>query len=341
MANLHLKSPSSFPFSRPDEWPSWKRRFEQFRLASGLSTEDDLRQISTLLYCMGEEAEDILNSTNISNSDRKKYDRVVAKFDSFFKVRKNVIFERARFNRRSQLEGESVEQFITTLYKLADSCDFRDAAMRDEMIRDRIVVGIRDSALSERLQMDADLTLDKAKKLVRQREAVQEHQVILKSGEHQTAEMPIDYVGSRKGHKQPSRHKSAKSTKHNDKCPRCGREPHSRISCPAKEAVCHNCKKRGHYSSQCFKKTVSDVTITTASEDSRDSEYVDTSFLDTVDAESHSSWKVTVLVNNQPVLFKIDTGAEVSVISENIFSNSLNGVNLQQTTKRLGQTRNL
>ncbi|XP_065891680.1 uncharacterized protein [Dysidea avara] len=170
MANLHLKSPSSFPFSRPDEWPSWKCRFEQFRLASGLSTEDDLRQISALLYCMGE---DILNSTDISNSDRKKYDRVIAKFDSFFKVRKNVIFELARFNRRSQLDGESVDQFIATLYKLADSCDFRDSQMRDEMIRDRIVVGIRDSALSERLQMDAHLTLEKPKKLVRQREAVQ------------------------------------------------------------------------------------------------------------------------------------------------------------------------
>jgi len=68
-----------------------------------------------------------------------------------------------------------VEQFITTLYKLADSCDFRDTAMRDEMIRDRIVVGIRDSALLEWLQMNTDLTLDKAKKLVRQCEAVQEH----------------------------------------------------------------------------------------------------------------------------------------------------------------------
>ena len=66
--------------------------------------------------------------------------------------------------------------------------------------------------------------------------------------------------------------------------------------------------------SQCFKKAVSDVTVTVAhSEDSRDGEYFDTSFLDTVDAESHSSWKVTVLVNNQPVSFKIDTGAEVSV----------------------------
>ena len=107
------------------------------------------------------------------------------------------------FNRCSRLEGVSVEQFIITLYKLADSYNFRDSQMRDEMIHDRIVVGIRDSTLSEHLQMDADLTLHKAKKLVRQCEAVQEHQVILKNGNFQTSEMPIDYVGSRKASKQP------------------------------------------------------------------------------------------------------------------------------------------
>ncbi len=44
------------------------------------------------------------------------------------------------------------------------------------MIRDRLVVGICDNALSKRLQLDAALTLDKAKKTVkktvRQQEAV-------------------------------------------------------------------------------------------------------------------------------------------------------------------------
>ena len=35
--------------------------------------------------------------------------------------------------------------------------------MKDELIRDRLVVGIRDLALSERLQLEPDLTLDKAK----------------------------------------------------------------------------------------------------------------------------------------------------------------------------------
>ena len=44
------------------------------------------------------------------------------------------------------------------------------------MIRDRLVVGIQNFKLSENLQMDPNLTLEKAKKLIRQSEAVQEHQ---------------------------------------------------------------------------------------------------------------------------------------------------------------------
>ena len=47
------------------------------------------------------------------------------------------------------------------------------------MIRDRLVVGILDKSLSERLQLDPDLTLEKAKKMVCQREAIQEQQQVL------------------------------------------------------------------------------------------------------------------------------------------------------------------
>ena len=48
------------------------------------------------------------------------------------------------------------------------------------MIHDRLVVGIQDASLSQRLQLGPDLTLEKAKKLVHQREAVQEQQQVLK-----------------------------------------------------------------------------------------------------------------------------------------------------------------
>ena len=55
-------------------------------------------------------------------------------------------------------------------YHLVETCEY--GAIHDEMLRDRIVMGSADSSLSQRLQMIEDLTLKKAKTLVRQREAV-------------------------------------------------------------------------------------------------------------------------------------------------------------------------
>ena len=147
---IRLELPSPFNFHMPDEWPHWKRWFQQFRLASGLSVKGSKRQVSTLLYCMGETAEDTLNSTDILDNDKKDFKKVLDKFDEFFHVRRNVIFERVLFNRRVQRENESVEQFITSLYSLAENCSYGD--FKEEMIR--IVDGIRDQGLSERLQMD-------------------------------------------------------------------------------------------------------------------------------------------------------------------------------------------
>ncbi len=64
---------------------------------------------------MGQDADNVLTSTNISVDDRTKYISVIEKF---FKIRKNTIYDRARFNSRKQREGESSEQYITALYKL-------------------------------------------------------------------------------------------------------------------------------------------------------------------------------------------------------------------------------
>ena len=46
--------------------------------------------------------------------------------------------------------------------------------MKEEMICDRLVVGNRDKALSEKLQVDPSLILETAKKKIRQQEAVLE-----------------------------------------------------------------------------------------------------------------------------------------------------------------------
>ena len=140
MATIQLKPPEPFNFKTPDKWPRWCRRFEQFWITSGLCKDSAIKQVSTLLYFLGEDAESVLTSTNLTEDERKNYDAVMSKFDVFFKVRHNVIYEQARLNRRSQQPSETSEQFIMALYELADNCEYDE--MKDEMIRDRIVVGI-------------------------------------------------------------------------------------------------------------------------------------------------------------------------------------------------------
>ena len=162
MTSTRLPPPGEFNFSKPDEWPKWRRRFEQYRGVSGLNAESETRQVDTLLYCLGDEADSVLVSTNISGDDKKKYEKVIEKFDSYFRVR-------ARYNRRSQKEGESSEHYITELYNLIEFYEYGN--LKEEMLRDRLVVGIRDTCLSEKLQTDPDLTLERAK-TIRQKEAI-------------------------------------------------------------------------------------------------------------------------------------------------------------------------
>ena len=95
MANVHFQLSESFNFRKPDQWPHWRKCFKQFLIASGLAEEAEERQVNTLLYSLGDNAEDVLRSTNILEEDRKKYGKVLETFGQFYQVRKNIIIERA------------------------------------------------------------------------------------------------------------------------------------------------------------------------------------------------------------------------------------------------------
>ena len=234
-AMYHVTPPEPFTFSRPEVWIKWSRRFERFRQASGLKDKDDEAQVNTLIYSMGDEAEDILRSFGLSEEDSKKYDTVVAKFESHFVKRRNVIFERAKFNMRKQKEGEAVDTFVTALYTLAEYCEY--GALHDQMIRDRIVVGISNATLSEKLQLDTDLTLDKAITQVRQSESVKQQQPLLRG---EAGNTPIGAIQSQQQLSQQGktwqRRPNPQFQLGNKSCFRCGRTPsHDREHCPAKD----------------------------------------------------------------------------------------------------------
>ena len=330
MASLGFSPPDPFNFQRPDGWTTWKRRFECFRSASGLSKENEPRQVSAMLYCMGEQSDSVLNSTNISNEDREKYASVMSKFDEYFKVRRNVIFERARFNRRNQLPGETIEQYITVLCMLIETCEYGE--LKEELLRDRIVVGIRDMALSERLQLESDLSLERAKKIVRQKEAVKDHSQELNSTKRDQTAIDAVKKATRIPHRPSgSANSSSKDSGEKQFCKRCGKDHRPTDKCPAKKATCYKCNHKGHFSAQCLSRRSATATTSELTEDT---------FLGTLSTTGESSWSISIQLEGKQMCFKLDTGAEVSAISDLAYK-TLGNSTLQKPAKVLvGPTRN-
>eukprot|EP00731_Ephydatia_muelleri_P030587 Em0022g101a len=257
---------------------------------------------------MGGEAEMVLTSVGVKKKEKEEYEEVMRKLDKHFQVRRNVIFERARFNRRDQLDGETAEKYITELYSLVEHCDY--GTMTEEMLRDRLVVGIRDKMMSEKLQLDQDLTLEKAKIIIRQQ--------VLQVGE----KMALDGAFTQK---KPHQIASNHPERNRKKCIRCGKGQHPYHACPAKDTVCHKCHRKGHFQNQCLSKTVAEI----QPEDVDEEVKMESAFLGGVEAEGIRPWMVQVQVCCVPQKFKIDTGAEVTAISEASFKSCRAGWKLK------------
>lgn len=60
-SSVQLAPPGNFDFSNANEWTKWIRRFERFRIASSLDKQSEEYQVNTLMYTLGDEAEDIFS----------------------------------------------------------------------------------------------------------------------------------------------------------------------------------------------------------------------------------------------------------------------------------------
>lgn len=325
---FQVTPPDTFTFSTPVLWSKWMQRFERFRSASGLNKKLDEDQVNALIYFMGDKAEDIFTSFNLSEDDKKKYDVVMQRFTDHFIVKRNTIFERAQFNQRIQKEGEAVNDFITALYSLAEHCDY--GTLHDELLRDRIVVGIRDKNLSEKLQMDSELTLSKAIEKVRLSESVKKQQEILTcnkssiqavSNVNKPKVHSDSYFPKPKGQGNKVFHKNSEKPKITEHCKWCGKEQHARKNCPAKDAKCIKCSKIGHFARVCLQKQ-------------RKS---DISFLGTIRETSNTTleWKVPVKYKNEVISFKIDSGADHTVIPKSIQNSIFKNAEVFEPDKKL------
>lgn len=97
MDNL-LTPPSSMRFdgNLAETWKRFKQRFNIYLDASRAGGNDVKKKASILLHVICEEALEIYNSFHISNGELK-LDVIMTKFEEFFVLTTNVMFERHKF----------------------------------------------------------------------------------------------------------------------------------------------------------------------------------------------------------------------------------------------------
>ena len=166
MANrLQLSPPEIFDIHdscAAEKWREWRARFECYSVATKLDQEEASVQVATLLTVIGAEAHKVFSTFHWTADE----DKVLEKVLEYCQPRVNVPFERFKFNSRSQGAGEPFDLYVTTLRQLTARCNFAHVT-KEDLLRDRIIFGIHNPKLKERLLREADLTLSKCLEICR------------------------------------------------------------------------------------------------------------------------------------------------------------------------------
>ncbi|GBL80174.1 hypothetical protein AVEN_29154-1 [Araneus ventricosus] len=259
MEGCHPPRGLSFNGNMADNWRRFKQLFEIYLIASGNETKSSEVKVAILLNAAGEEAVEVFNTFNLSAEDRKDFDKVIHQFEKFTTPKKNVVVERFIFNQRCQEEGETFDVFVMDLKKLVKSWEFGDQS--DSVVRDRIVLGVGDASLQERMLREADLSLERA----------------------------ID-LG-----------KTAKLSKIR------GRQLKAKMSILLEGDPFH--RSQYHHVRQIGVKKMKQPINRSKTEKKRECL-----------APVGSEWNKTLIIEGQPVTFKLNTGAEVNVLPLSIFN---------------------
>ena len=123
-----------------EDWISYEESF-RFFLTVNEVTDDDKMQAIFLTTC-GATTNSLVRSQAGSRTLSPEPSLAVQCF---------------KFNSRSHQAGESVGTYLAELKRLSEHCNFGDALQ--DMLRDRLVCGIKDQRAQRRLLAESDLTL--------------------------------------------------------------------------------------------------------------------------------------------------------------------------------------
>ena len=149
----------------PEQWKLFKSLYKSYAVLAQLNKQSKEYKSATFLYTIasiGSVGVQLVNSLQFEpGEDEEDVDLIIKKLDAVIIGKTNVIYERYLFNNRVQQDDESIDRYVSDLIKMAKSCDFCEC-LHNQLIRDRLVVGIKDSATRKTLLGKSDLTLENA-----------------------------------------------------------------------------------------------------------------------------------------------------------------------------------
>ena len=329
--NIPLPSKLEVAGNLAKNWKIFIRAWRNYEIAARLKDpikpdENKILRTATFLTCLDSDALDIYDGFKFeSDGDKDDIDKVITKFEEYCIGQRNETFERYNFNMRAQQDGETVDAYVTSLKTLAKTCNF--GQLQDDLLRDRIVIGIRDNNIRKKLLNMPKLTLKECIDICRTHESTSKQ---IKTMTHQE----VSAVSSR-SHNPTKQHNAAKQKKpvQVDKCKEiqcifCAKKHiKDRKQCPAWGKKCTTCHKSNHFAIACKsatkfktdKKQVSMVDQDSCDDDEDD--YIATldekESIDMLSQKSHANKVfVTLTVNSIEEHFQLDSGATVNVMSD-------------------------
>jgi hypothetical protein len=186
-------------------------------------------------------------------SDTKKYSDVISISGSLYIKQRNEIFARHCLASRNKQVGESINEYLRVLKQMSKDCNFKRVSAElyeSEDIRDASIRGLRCPRIRRRLLENAAVNLEAAFDQARTSEFAELH-----SASYPSLLDPTTTAAMGKHEEEVDENLSlttAAASSKMEKCFFCGSHRHPRILCPAKEAICSLCIKKGHYQRVCM-----------------------------------------------------------------------------------------
>ena len=123
----------------------FKLAWTNYAKATELDKKSEAVQVATLLTVIRKEARDVVRwlQTWPEEDNATSIEPVLMKVSQNCQLRKNVSFERYRFNRCPQEPGDTYDQHHTTLRKLAESYEYQSITL-GAILFNRLVFGIKE-----------------------------------------------------------------------------------------------------------------------------------------------------------------------------------------------------